>query len=613
MRRTLIPAGLVAIGCVTGPAQVPDRPSYFHYSGLLRVPTAYTAPDGEVRITYGRSWSNAFRHDGVTGTKWHSVGAISHGFLPWAEVGFAGYYFLPERFSFDDRAVSVKASVPLPGGVRVGAGVTDLTGTRKSAAEYVVASAPVGRSNVTLGYGRREFPGLFGGVYHPLSHRLAAMAEFDGKEWLAGLELRNLGPVWAKAGVSERGYVGYAAGVAVPLQGPRKELPAIRTEVLPGPVELLGMMLEDVGFRDVQIAREGALLSVRFTNVRRLDELAAFAQALALGAEFAPRNVERLRIVTLQDRVGVLTLTVDRANHLAFLNGEMEADAFAGMLEIDYGDGFAGVLEWTGRAWTGVDLAIAPRIEYRLGGVGRLPNKESAVFAATRVLGRGWALSGQASLPVNNSLDQDNGLQGERLTLDHTRSAGGVLIRATAGYFGDAGSGAQVEASLPFAEGRGEVFGSGAAVSARGRSNPWEVGGVWREPSLGLTARASYRSFLQGDRGPYVELTRKFDRADVTLFAGQTENLLGNVNYGGALLRFPLGMDRGPTDGPVRVRAADDFPFRYRATQDARPLMGALETLDAQRPLDRDARARDQLHPAYIRANAHRLRWVEGS
>lgn len=203
--RTLLSTALVSLLASTqSPAQ-----TLTGTSGLVTIPTATIAADGEMTVGVNRIAREHYEFTGGTfDDRPLTVQFASVGFLPFVEVGLRLTRVVDvPRQALGDRMVSVRVRV-LKEGTRlpaVAVGAHDLIGTRIYHATYAVASktvqTPAGPAGLHLGYGHdvlglqakgRQFDGLFGGMSLAPRQWVRLLAEYDGERPNAGV---RLGPV----------------------------------------------------------------------------------------------------------------------------------------------------------------------------------------------------------------------------------------------------------------------------------------------------------------------------------------------------------------------------------------------------------------------------------
>lgn len=149
-------AGIALLGLQSAEAReigVPPPPIYNFYGqvGLLDMPTAEFAPDGELAIS-------------VSTTKTLDRYNLAFQALPWLETAFRysrvdkrdnGRDLYDRSLSFKIRLVQESATWP-----SVAVGVQDVLGTGVFGAEYLVASKHIGDFSLTGGLGWRRFGGI---------------------------------------------------------------------------------------------------------------------------------------------------------------------------------------------------------------------------------------------------------------------------------------------------------------------------------------------------------------------------------------------------------------------------------------------------------------------
>ncbi len=158
-------------------------PSFFGYTGLVRIPTADSLNKDEYNLA-------AFAVNADEGAD-STVFAANLGLLPNLEVGFArikpdegsGETWINAKYTFMPETSKNPA---------VAGGVVDLTGESDTTA-YIVLSKAFGHGVKTslgeitsprfhIGVGGGQFDGIFGGVSATLGDRFTLMAEYDSED-----------------------------------------------------------------------------------------------------------------------------------------------------------------------------------------------------------------------------------------------------------------------------------------------------------------------------------------------------------------------------------------------------------------------------------------------
>jgi hypothetical protein len=198
-------------------------------SGLITVPTAVIAPDGDLTLGVNRL---AREHFEFTGGTFDDRPLLVHyanvGFLPFVEVGLRLTRLVDvPRQALGDRMVNVRVRLLKEGELlpAVAVGAHDIVGTRIYHASYAVATKTVGTAagpvGLTVGYGYdvlrlpsrgRQFDGLFGGVSVTPRRWITLLAEYDGEQPNAGVRLRPVQGVALLAALRNLG--GLSAGVS---------------------------------------------------------------------------------------------------------------------------------------------------------------------------------------------------------------------------------------------------------------------------------------------------------------------------------------------------------------------------------------------------------------
>jgi len=156
--------------------------------GILDMPSARMAPDGELALTVGD----------VGSTQRY---ALAYQFLPWFEGSFRYSYVPGTTFGpqFHDRSLGMKIRLLKEDGYQpdISVGFRDMVGAEKEGSEYIAASKQIGALDLTagLGWGRLAdtgtLPNPFGYVLSSFKTRPAIIAvstggQFNFKSWFHG-------------------------------------------------------------------------------------------------------------------------------------------------------------------------------------------------------------------------------------------------------------------------------------------------------------------------------------------------------------------------------------------------------------------------------------------
>src|SRR5579864_2037750 len=278
-------------------------------TGLINMPDARFDPDGTLR--FGASYARPYFDLGATATllPWletnlgvtriNDVPGFTSGGTNDNALGFGSGYG-----AYKDKTAGLKVRL-LPEGSwwpSVAIGVQDPIGTKLFEKEYAAATKTLGDAQVTLGYGRKQIDGVYGGIRYSPSwlKDWAFSAEYDASNYAAypfadathvagrtkglayGLEYRF---GWITTQFSnQRGVAGINSYVSIPLEReewlPKFSEPEPYTKVIPRPTlaqweqdpvyrKRLYAALFKQDFKDVRVRMEpGLRLHVTLTNSR---------------------------------------------------------------------------------------------------------------------------------------------------------------------------------------------------------------------------------------------------------------------------------------------------------------------------------------------------------
>ncbi|HEX2201814.1 MAG TPA: YjbH domain-containing protein [Longimicrobium sp.] len=325
--------------------------------------------------------------------------------------------------------------------------------------------------------------------------------------------------------------------------------------------------LARAGFANVAAAVEGSRVVVTFDNARYRDERRALREAARLLAPELGAG-QGLVLVPAFRGVPLLSARYDAAGEAAEgrpVEVSMEVAALPAALASAPRASVS-----FGRA----DVVVHPWFEARFGDVHDAVESRTGVAPELRVaLRRGLGLSAQLLFTLDDELETgESRVRPALVTLNQTaRLPRNVFVSATAGAFTPDRYGVDVEGRAYSADGR---WSAGAELALTGGSSfaregwrfapmraPTALADVaWRSARYDLTVRATAGAFLADQRGVRLDVLRQFGELEVGWFGFKG----GEGANGGFTLRLPLPFTRHAMPGPVRLRAADAFPWQYR-------------------------------------------------
>ena len=344
-------------------------------TGLINMPDGRFDPDGTLR--FGLSYARPYLDLSANAT-----------LLPWLETnlgvtrisGVQGFPvptngFGPAYGAYKDKTTGFKIQLLPEDGWRpsLALGAQDFIGTRLFEREYAAATKTLGDAQLTLGYGRKQIDGAFGGARYSPSwlRNWSLVAEYDATDYkkhpfadVTGVASRTRGMSygieyrlgWITAAVSnQRGVPGYSTYVALPLERrewiPKFAEPEPYTTVIPRPT--LAQWEEDSSykrrmyqalfrqdFKDVRIRLEpNARLHVTLTNSRISRMSRAVGRAARTVLLLAPLETTEIRITYTTNSLPVATYEFFDLRKLnRYFNGLLTRQALAETVAIRYAD-----------------------------------------------------------------------------------------------------------------------------------------------------------------------------------------------------------------------------------------------------------------------------------
>src|SRR5436309_12414797 len=344
-------------------------------TGLINMPDARFNPDGTLRfgMAYAPPYFNLTAN--ATLLPWLetnlAVTRISGvpGF-PTSRGGFgAGYGAYKDKSSgFKVRLIAEDGWWP-----SVALGAQDPFGTRLFERQFAAATKTLGDAQVTLGYGRQQIDGAFGGLrYSPAwAGNWSFVSEYDASDYKnfpfaeethvggrrhgisSAIEYR-LG--WTTTSISnQRGVAGAAAYISIPLEQkewvPKPAEPEPYAKLIPRPTlaqwerdasyrKRLYEALFRQDFKDVRIRMEpNARLSLTLANIRISRMSRAVGRAARTALLLAPLETTEMRVTYTTNGLPVATYEFSDLQKLnRYFNGLLTRSELAESVSIRYAD-----------------------------------------------------------------------------------------------------------------------------------------------------------------------------------------------------------------------------------------------------------------------------------
>ncbi len=606
------------------PAALRAEPGLEGVTGILNVPTAEVAKDGEVFVGFGRNVNN-LRYPGRTQRNYFA----GVGFLPGLEI--TGRYIdfpeiqdptVPGFGTRKDRSINLKFRLlderRFPASFAIGA--YDVGGEAAiERGNYAAVSKTLGRARLTAGYGNERFDGLFGGVELAAAKELDLLYEYDSHDHNFGVRV-NPHPDWHLTLASVGGGFNFGLSYTKTLtssRNPKEGLPPEPVEKKPlaegtsgGELDRLAGELAANGLENVMLKAKGGELAVKYENRRFRHDEDAWAFVCLWAAVHAPPEVERLRIVSRREGHFVIVTEFNRDSLLGYVNGDRTAAELAAEATIrDYQvpgyeyDTTSGLFR---PAAGGTDLyfTVANTVDL---GQPNAPVKQRTGLGVKHetVLADHFTFTGYEEIPLSNNLDNRETPFAVRETLNYYfPAADGFYAFVSGGYFGGHRWGGRAEVRKYLDDSRFDLGVSGGYVKNRALDD-WEdellFSASARLPQYDLSLTGYTGRFITGDEGYLLSAARFFGGHEVSFFYYNTD-YTGNE----AGVRFSLPVPGYPAQRGSRFRAGvtPDYLYEYRT-------MGgyAASFLDPSRSIDQ---YRARLYPWYLRESLYLLRVAAG-
>lgn len=655
-------------------------------TGGLVIPSAHVLSQGSVALTYGNYQESPL---GASGTQQNL--SLGFGLLPGFEFfGRFANYVDPIPGSIlstgqRDLSVNVKLQVPTPwaSGPKIAVGVNDIAGgAAYFKSIYVVGTQQFGAVSGTVGYAQGSsafddpsqpatFNGLFGGAVWRLGDTgLSVLAEHDGRQRHAGLRWQSppiaslaraqvVGTVQQSFGaVTPNGAnadaTKYAVSLVVPLGDNEirraqfkpeasAQLTPLDAKPVPGTLQAtpqdrlatLRKALVDVGLERVRVGLRdgmlGQLVVVEYENNRYgHNEADALGLVLGLGAELAPKGIQRVHAITLKAGLPMYETSVGVTAYREFLRDGSASPVRDSMVWDRVGLAEPYPTRWLDDAPTSysrVRIGLKPEIAHTLGTeISPLDYSLAANLQIKVPLWRGARLQSSYIQQFANSpnmaegavfqeLRQRNGLKSLALQQSFWL-APGILTNVSVGRFQYDVYGVQGEA-MAFIPGTDNLLHARAAAYNQA---PGGLAGDDRAFAAGyrhtltpsMFVEAGFQKYGDGSTGPSLEWTRWFGDVAVQLFYRRG----GDRQFAGLQLTLPLLGRQGMAPGPVTFSGSSLFSqsIRTRITTASEPANlvqpSAVRDIALETSMDMEQLNAGRASQKYFVGQIHRMREV---
>jgi hypothetical protein len=601
-----------------GPGKTPTAPrpvspflgfSLEGYTGLVRTPVAGVLDDGEALGTIAYELPSATAPKPQAGDLDVNTAV---GFLPNLELNLrfqAGAAGQSANLQYQ----LLKETATLPA---IAIGSQDIQGTQELRSDYLAISRSKEGTRATVGVGRGQLSGIFGGLETQVGREAVLLADYDTENVNLGLRYRSPRGLCLDLAWLDKKRLVPVVGYRLPLAGlPRKDGPVTlarspEDDPVP-PAEKVAAALIQQGFENVQVGEADSELLIAYENrLFNRNELDGLGVVLAEAVKNSPPRVTGIRAILKEIDIPVLQVRVSVEDYLGFLEGNLDGPTFARKLEITAAPAEPPIPPSSSgkKSFWRWDLLGRPGLTFRVAEDGAR-FKNSLRGEALTQWGKGGGAYLQVDWPYANSLDADDSPRVWRGMVQQAwRLSPGGVTQLSVGYYQRQRYGLSSETLVPLGN---DLAGLRLAQLGPTWSDLSQTSAVaeyrYRLPRWDLTVALSAGQFVDGDRGWGVELGRYFGDVRIAPFLRDTSN----GRLGGVRVSLPISRQQdAPFEGPVRLRPGDWFDFRIDSTLEEpnyiRNDIGNI--LFTGRSADRVFLNNDRLYPAYLRRHVDRLK-----
>lgn len=634
-----------------------DGLSYNGVTGTLTLPNAYTAEQGVVTYQYNNYGENFYKNQ-YSDTFNH---VITIGVTPNLEVGgrLTNYN---DGGGLGKRDLSGNIKFRLP---ELGYGLPDFAlGANDVAGEavnfrsqYLVASKKLGKGIYSLGYAVGDEPaldGVFGSAQYDFTSDLSLMAEYASSEYNLGARydfsrLTKL-PVSLTASVpfnTDNDDVVLGVSISKPLTSDaRNNLVAKNTQLAfeSGKEDLntLAQTLAAYGFESISIGHTKSNEVIIAYENKVYNH--SYLDGLALVSGAALRHVDHSKVVNLvilENKIPKLAVRFPLASLRDYFtkNDSLSKSHFLSGLRAWYPT--SGFLSPKNVTWmqgvargskTWFDVTLQPKLRTAIGTEWSEADYSLALGADLDVsLWKGGSAHLSAVAPVSNSEYFDDGevfsnnryrsgVQ-EALIQQTVKPSRKTVVTGSAGLMevqDDMYYTVQSEAGWVSDSGRSGIYAKAATFEPKDDEQGQESANLALAslkhslPHYGVSAELEYGRYFEGDNGLKLNLARQIGSAEVLAYVKYVDK---DDIEGGLTLAFPLTPRKDFKRGPLVVRGSERWSYSQGTTIKDPVVAGAnsvrfnnLYNPSPSKTVKDGYFEAGLLSPAYLKANAHRLR-----
>ncbi len=562
-----------------------SAPNLEGVTGILNIPTAESAEDGEVFFGFGLN-RNRDKFFGRTQRNYFA----GVGYLPGLEI--SGRYIdfpqieekrVPGFGTRKDRSVNVKYQFVCESchKISLAVGSYDVGGkARIESASYLVGTKTLGNIKLTMGTGTNRLAGVFYGMEFSPFDKVTVLYEHDRVDHNFGLRIKPAGNVNLLLGVANHKLaIGLSyqkdlvppKGHEKPAKPKIKQLP-ISESADEESLERMASRLASLGFTNIIVKAKDDLLNVKYENRRFRLEEEAWATVLLWSSIYAPKEISRFRIVTRKEQQFIVVTEFNREDIFSFVNGEIGQADFARRIKVfDYeppGYEFEKTTSLHNSSALTTDIYISPANKVNLGEFFEpVKHRTGLALSQKTSFGSGLSLQSRLEIPLINTLDKRDAPFMTQATLSMNKVfPESIYAMTSAGYFGEHRYGVKAEIRKFIQQSQFDMGIEGALVRDRYYDEDFEMGlfsVAGRHPLYDLTFRFSTGKFLLGDKGWMLETKRYLGSNEVAFFVYDTD---ATGTEAGVRFSIPLMGYQEGNASKVRFTPAPFFRYEYRTT-----------------------------------------------
>lgn len=653
----------LAVVALSGGVVWADGLSYNGVTGTLTLPNAYTAEQGVFSYQYN-NYGEEFYKNQFSDTFNH---VITIGVTPYLEVGGR-----LTNYSNDDsvsangrttgkRDLSGNIKVRLP---ELGYGLPDFAiGANDVAGEavnfrsqYLVGSKKLGKGIYSLGYAFGDEPamdGVFGSAQYDFTNDFSLMAEYASSEYNLGARydfsrLTKL-PVSLTASMplnSDNDDVVLGVSISKPLTAEaRNNVVAQNTQLsFEGREEDLNTLARTLvayGFEGISIGhtKSNEVVIAYENKVYNHSYLDGLALVSGAALEYVDHN-KVVNLVILDNKIPKLAVRFPLASLRDYFtkNDSLSKSHFLTGLRAWYPN--SGFLSSRNVTWlqgvargnkTWFDVTLQPKLRTAIGTEWSEADYSLALGADLDIaLWKGGSAHLSAVAPVSNSDHFDDGkvfsnnryrsgVQ-EALIQQTVKPSRKTVVTGSAGLMevqDDMYYTVQSEAGWVSASGRSGIYAKAATFESKDDDDQESINLALASlkhsfPQYGVSAELEYGRYFEGDNGLKLNLARQIGSAEVLAYVKYVDK---DDIEGGLTLAFPLTPRKDFKRGPLVVRGNERWSYSQGTTIKDPVVAGAnsvrfnkLQDPSPSKTVKDGYFEAGLLSPAYLKANAHRLR-----